>query len=161
MKSQVLPTFSQWNDTIVFVNAGKFMVEQEFLAEDSNLEKALAFVTQNLEEAECSPKIMMQIEISLEEIFVNIAHYAYKNTPEKQGKVRIAFSLEDETARITVCDSGIPYNPLEKEDPDITLSAEERPIGGLGIFMVKKYMDEIRYEHADGENRLVLIKKLA
>ena len=137
------------------------MIEQEFLAEDSNLEKVLAFVTQNLKKAECSPKIMMQIEISVEEIFVNIVHYAYKDTSENQGKVRIGCNIEDGTAKIKVCDSGIPYNPLEKKDPDITLSAEERPIGGLGIFMVKKYMDEIRYEHTYGENRLVLIKKLA
>lgn len=136
------------------------MIEQEFSAEDSNLDKVLAFVTENLENLECSPKAMMQIEISLEEIFVNVAHYAYKDTPEKKGKVRIGCSMEEGIVKITVCDSGIPYNPLEKKDPDITLSAEERPIGGLGIFMVKKYMDEIRYEHVDGENRLVLIKKI-
>lgn len=135
------------------------MAEKEFIANDEELQNVLNFVSGCIED-ECSPAITMKLEISVEEIFVNISHYAYKDTEEKTGKVRITCGIENDLMKITFADKGIPYNPLEKEDPDITLNAQERPIGGLGIFMVKKYMQDIRYEHKDGENRLTLIMKL-
>ena len=124
-----------------------------------NLNGVLAFIDSFLEEAECPLKVMYQIDIAAEEIFVNIASYAYG--PEG-GKAVIEIALEEDpkTAVITFRDSGIPYNPLEREDPDITLSAEERQIGGLGIYMVKKSMDSVIYDYSDGQNILTIRKVL-
>lgn len=135
------------------------MVEKEFKADDSELQNVIGFIMENLESAEFPPKVQMQMEISIEEIFVNIAHYAYSDAKENEKIAKISCSFENGVAEITFADRGIPYNPLEKKDPDITLSAEDRQIGGLGIFMVKKYMDDMRYEYKDGENRLTLVKK--
>ena len=104
-------------------------------------------------------KAKIQIDIAVEEIFVNIAHYAYA---PGTGDALIRVRISDEPAKVLIDfeDSGIPYNPLEKADPDVTLNVQEREIGGLGIFMVKKIVDEIRYEYADGKNRLTLGKLL-
>ena len=104
-------------------------------------------------------KTQMQIDIAVEELFVNIAHYAYN--PEV-GPVTIRVEVQKEPLAVTVTfiDHGVPYDPLAKEDPDITLSAEERQIGGLGIFMVKKSMDDIAYEYKDGQNILYIKKKI-
>ena len=102
-------------------------------------------------------RIQLQMDIAVEEIFVNIASYAYEG---KEGPSEIIFELNDKVAEITFIDSGIPYDPLAKEDPDITLSAEQRQIGGLGIFMVKKSMDDMKYEYSDGKNKLTLFKRI-
>ncbi|MCR4841543.1 MAG: ATP-binding protein [Lachnospiraceae bacterium] len=135
----------------------KFTIKLDALTD--NLPKVLEFVDGILEEAGCSMKSQMQIDISVEEIFVNIANYAYN---PKTGEAEVSVELGEDDAEVTVVlkDSGMPYNPLEKEDPDITLSAEERGIGGLGIFMTKKSMDDVIYEHKDGFNILKLKKKL-
>lgn len=104
-------------------------------------------------------KIQMQIDIAVEEIFVNIARCAY--APEVGNAIiRIETLADPPSVDITFIDSGIPYDPLAKADPDITLSAEERQIGGLGIFMVKRSMDDVRYEYLDGHNVLTLKKGL-
>ena len=106
--------------------------------------------------AECSMRTQMQIDLAVEELFVNIAHYAY--APDV-GMAVISTELSpDRKFSITFEDSGIPYDPLAKEDPDITLSANERAIGGLGIFMVKKSMDDMYYEYRDGKNILTIVK---
>ena len=106
----------------------------------------------------CSTKIQTQIDIAVEELFVNIAHYAYK--PDTgPATVRVEVEKEPPAICITFIDHGVPYDPLAREDPDITLSAEERRIGGLGIFMVKKSMDSIEYEYKDGQN-ILHIRKL-
>ena len=99
----------------------------------------------------------MQIDVAIEEIFVNIAHYAY---PEGEGDAVISVGADTAAGGVQIVfeDEGIPYDPLKNEDPDITLSAEDRPIGGLGIFMVKKSMDEVSYEYKDGKNRLTIKK---
>ena len=104
-------------------------------------------------------KEMMQIDVAVEEIFVNIAHYAYK--PDV-GKAVVSASMDSDHAIISVSfeDTGTPFNPLAKEDPDVTLSAAERKIGGLGIFMVKKSMDNVHYERKDGKNILTLVKRI-
>ena len=127
-------------------------------AEDGNLREVLDFLDSALEAYGCPMKIQMQLEIAVEEIFVNIAHYAYPNEV-RDAEVSIAV-LDGGTARITFSDSGIPYDPLAKPDPDVRLSAEDRPIGGLGIYMVKKSVDDLRYEYRDGKNILRLFKKL-
>ena len=126
-------------------------------AQTSELSKVLAFADTILEEAGCSAKTKMQIDIAIEEIFVNIATYAY---PSEGGQavIEIETDKNGKIVKITFEDQGVPYNPLENEDPDITLPAEERPIGGLGIFMVKNIMDEVSYEYADGKNRLTIKK---
>ena len=101
----------------------------------------------------------MQIDIAIDELFGNIAHYAY--TPDVgDATVRVEVTGEPLAVIITFIDGGVPYDPLKAADPDITLSAEERQIGGLGIYMVKKSMDEITYEYKDGKNILSIKKKL-
>ena len=125
-----------------------------------NMDDVLDFVNGVLEEHDCPMKASMTIAIAVEEIFVNIAHYAY---PSGEGEATVCCEVEQgerPCAVIRLSDSGIPYNPLAHEDPDVTLSAEERKIGGLGIYMVKKSMDSVEYQHQDGQNVLTLRKFL-
>jgi len=98
--------------------------------------------------------------VAVEEIFTNIASYAY---PDGDGKVQLCMEFSQEepsTMTLRFLDSGIPFDPLAKADPDVTLSAEERQIGGLGIYMVKKTMDEVSYDYKDGKNIFTMKKKL-
>ena len=124
-----------------------------------NLSTVTDFVNSKLEEVDCPVKIQMQIDVALEEIFINIANYAY--APEV-GPATVRVEVEDDplTVTVTFIDNGVPYDPLAKEDPDVSLPVEERGIGGLGIFMTKKLMDDVVYEYKDGSNILRLIKKL-
>ena len=126
-------------------------------ADTAELDNVLSFADAILEELGCSVKAQMQIDIAIEEIFVNIAHDAY---PESEGEAVISVEPGENGSSVTITfeDEGIQYDPLKNEDPDITLSAEDRPIGGLGIFMVKKSMDEVSYEYKDGKNRLTIKK---
>ena len=134
------------------------MKKLEINAEVENLDEVLSFIDKNLESAECPMNTQMQLDIAVEEIFVNIAHYAYG---DGHGNAEILFGISEEQPEVTIefRDRGIPFNPLLKDDPDTTLSAEERKIGGLGIFMVKKSMDDISYRYEDGQNILRIIKK--
>ena len=133
------------------------MKELTLPAATENIEKAVEFVNSQLEAAGCPPKVTVQIDIAIDELFGNIAHYAYgKDTGEATVRVEVT---EEQSVIITFIDSGIPYNPLEKPDPDVAQSLEERQIGGLGIFMVKKSMDDITYEYKDGQN-ILRIKKI-
>ena len=125
-----------------------------------NIDAVTAFVDEQLEEMGCPMKAQMQIDIAIDELFSNIARYAYTpNTGE--ATVRVEKADHPTAVVITFIDRGKPYNPLAKEDPDTTLSAEERQIGGLGIFMVKKSMDDMQYEYKDGQNILRIQKNLA
>ncbi len=135
------------------------MKELEIEARTENLPQVLAFVDEQLEAADCPMKIQMQIDIAVEEIFVNIAHYAY-NPEVGTAMVRVEILEDPPSVDITFIDGGVPYDPLAKADPDVTLSAEERQIGGLGIFMVKKSMDDVKYTYLDGHNILTLKKGL-
>ena len=128
-------------------------------ARTDQLEVVQEFIQQELENQECPMKVQMQIAIAVEEIFVNIAHYAYKPV-EGDATIRCEAGGDPLEVTIQFLDHGKPYNPLAKEDPDITLSAEERQIGGLGIFMVKKSMDSLDYEYQDGKNILTIKKSL-
>lgn len=125
-----------------------------------NLDEVLAFVDSRLEELECPVKAQMQIDVAVEEIFVNIASYAYEGQPGS-ATIRMEVRQNPKSAEITFLDRGIPYNPVEKEDPDVSLPIEKRRIGGLGIYMVKKSMDEMLYERRDGYNILTIIKKIS
>ena len=135
------------------------MKEIRVPADVLQLETVNGFIASLLDDLECSPKSRMQIDLAVEEIFVNIASYAY--APGTGDAVVRCEILDDPAAvEIEFEDTGTPYNPLEKEDPDVTLSAEERSIGGLGVFLVKKLMDDVRYEYRDGANVLTLRKLL-
>lgn len=133
--------------------------ELDIEADAANLQKVLAFVGSHLEAISCPMKARMQIEVAVEEVFVNIASYAY--APENgRTVVRIEVSDSPITVSITFIDHGIPYDPLAKPDPDVTLAVERRQIGGLGIFMTKQLMDDIVYEYNDGRNILTLRKQI-
>ena len=135
------------------------MKELNIAATIENIEVVTDFVNEQLEALDCPMKAQVQIDVAIDELFGNIAHYAY-NPEVGNATVRVEV-LEDPLAVvITFIDKGVPYDPLAKADPDITLSAEERKIGGLGIFMVKKSMDEITYEYKDGQNILKIKKNL-
>lgn len=141
-------------DTLVFSPD-----ELELDAELENLSEVQLFLEEHLERADCPMKSQMQLSVAVEEIYANIANYAY--APEiGKAKIRIEVSPDPVSVTITFIDHGIPYDPLAKEDPDITLSADERPIGGLGIFITKKTMDDVNYEYKDGQNILTLKKNL-
>lgn len=133
------------------------MNELKIKAKDENLSQVLELIDGMLEQNDCSMKVQMQIDIAVEEIFVNVSHYAY--APD-EGDVLIKYGIENGEVEITVIDSGAPYNPLEKPDPDITLSVDERQIGGLGIFMVKKIMDSVSYQYVDNRNNFTIRKKM-
>ena len=104
-------------------------------------------------------KIQNAVCVALEEVFVNVAHYAY---PDSEGDVECSIGYDEDSRSITfrMADKGVPFDPLKKPDPDITLSAEDREIGGLGIFIAKKTMDTVSYAYENGENILTMIKKI-
>lgn len=123
-----------------------------------HIETVTDFVNEYLDEIGCSMKVQMQIAVVIDEIFGNIAHYAYAPS-EGEATVSVDFDEKSNAIVLSFSDSGVAYNPLAKDDPDVTLSAEERQIGGMGIFMVKKLMDNISYEYMDGRNVLTVYKK--
>ena len=133
------------------------MIDKEFPAKTEQLDNVLAFIDAELEKADCGMKTATQINIAVEEIFVNIAHYAYG---ENEGMAKVSFGVADGMSTIRFEDTGKPFDPLAKQDPDITLAAEDRAIGGLGIFMVKKTMDNVTYQYKDGKNILTIMKRI-
>ena len=114
-------------------------------------------IDQLLESMDCPMKAQVQVDVAIDEIFANIANYAY---PDGNGKATIRYEplKEPNGIQLTFIDSGVPFNPLEVKEPDTTLSAEEREIGGLGIFMVRKSMDDVQYEYKDRHNILTVRK---
>ena len=136
------------------------MKELTITATVENIEAVTEFVNEQLEAFDCPMKAQMQIDIAIDELFGNIAHYAY-NPDIGQATVKVEVIEDPMSVVITFIDNGVPYDPLKKADPDTTLSAEEREIGGLGIFMVKKTMDEVSYEYKDGQNILKIKKNLS
>lgn len=124
-----------------------------------NLEAVQAFVDERLEAAGCSMKAQMQIAVAVEEIFVNIASYAYA---PGEGDAEVCVEIAEDGASVTIsfADRGRAYDPLSRDDPDISLPAEQRDVGGLGILMTKKLMDELSYAYKDGQNVLTMKKKL-
>ena len=121
-----------------------------------NVTTVTEFVDAFLEEHDCNMKAQIQIDVAIDEIFSNIVNYAYEGVGE--ATIDLGFDEDTRIVSITFSDSGIPYNPLEKDDPDITLSIKDREIGGLGIFMVKKTMDSMDYEYSNGQNNLKITK---
>lgn len=135
------------------------MKELTIEATTENIDAVTDFVNSQLEELDCSLKIQSQVDIAIDELFGNIAHYAY-NPETGYATVQVEVTEDPLTVVITFIDDGVPYDPLAKDDPDTSLSAEERQIGGLGIYMVKKTMDDISYEYKDGRNILKIRKNL-
>lgn len=124
-----------------------------------NVAAVTAFVDEQLDQLDCPMKTQYQVDVAIDELFGNIAHYAY-NPEIGAATVRVEVTENPLAVVITFIDNGVPYDPLAKEDPDITLSAEERGIGGLGIYMVKKSMDDVSYEYRDGKNILRIKKNI-
>ncbi len=135
------------------------MKELTINAAVENIPQVTAFVDGQLEELGCPVKAQMQIDIAIDELFGNIAHYAY-HPGEGPATVRVEVCQKPLSVSITFIDQGMPYDPLAKADPDVTLAAQEREVGGLGIYMVKKSMDEITYEYKDGRNILKIKKEI-
>ena len=100
----------------------------------------------------------MKMNLAIEEAVVNVMNYAYP--PGAKGEVRIEAGVHEGYVEFVISDDGTPFNPTEVEDADTTLSAEERQIGGLGIFLVKHFMDIVEYKYVDGQNVLTLRKNL-
>ena len=128
-------------------------MELRVKANDESLQTVNDFIHSLLPSA-CDEMILNQIDLAVEEIFVNIAHYS------GSAEAIINTSFENDKLEVTFSDSGVPFNPLAKPDPDITLNAEEREIGGLGIYLTKKFMDTVSYEYKDGMNCLRIIKSV-
>ena len=135
------------------------MINKTFPAKEETLSEVLGFVEQTLESYECPMKVQMAVCVAIEEIFINVAHYAY---PAGEGDMSLYIGFDALSRAITfrMTDKGVPFDPLKKPDPDITLSAEEREIGGLGIFITKKTMDSLNYAYENGENILIMNKKI-
>ena len=133
------------------------MRELNIAALNENLPEVLKFIGENLEQIGCQPAVSTRIEIAVEEIFSNIANYAYN--PET-GSATVTVDISEDPLMIKICfaDKGKPYNPLDREDPNIKLKVSERNRGGLGIFMTKKFMDNVTYEYKDGMNILTIEK---
>ncbi|MDO4869922.1 MAG: ATP-binding protein [Bacillota bacterium] len=141
-------------DTLTFESE-----ELEIEADIENLPEVMSFIEKRLEKTDCSLKDINQISVAAEEIFSNISHYAY--APETGAAyIRVETSEDPITVTLTFMDGGMPYDPLSKEDPDVALSADEREIGGLGIFLVKNIMDDIEYKYENGKNILILKKEI-
>jgi anti-sigma regulatory factor (Ser/Thr protein kinase) len=124
-------------------------------AKPENLDGVQAFVSERL--ADYPPKLLNKIGVVVDEIFANIVSYAYDHP---DGDVTIRITIKADDIVIEFEDSGVPYDPLDAKDPDITLSAEEREIGGLGFFMVKNIMDTVEYRR-DGVKNILTVKKKA
>ena len=135
------------------------MTNRTFPAKTEALADVLGFVEQTLESYACPMKMQTAICVAIEEVFVNVAHYAY---PNGEGDMTLCIGFDEQTRTLTfrMADKGVPFDPLQKPDPDISLSAEEREIGGLGIFITKKTMDTVSYAYENGENILTMIKKI-
>ena len=138
-------------------DSGKNMSTKTFYATDENMQSVFDFVHEQISK-DCSEDTLNKIDLAVEEIFVNIAHYAYE--PDK-GPVNISCGFENETLKIVFSDSGRKFDPLAHIDPDTSLSLEDREIGGLGIFLTKKFMDSVEYDYIGDRNILTIQKKLS
>ena len=135
------------------------MKELTLKAVIENIPQVTAFVDEQLEAIECPMKAQMQLDVAIDELFCNIASYAYG---AGEGKATVRFDYDPAARRVILSfiDEGVPFNPLESDEPDVSLSAEERAIGGLGIFLVKKTMDSIKYRYENGQNILTIEKQI-
>lgn len=125
----------------------------------TNIPEVTDFINAELEAVDCGIKAQMQLDVAIDELFTNIASYAY-DSELGEVTVRFEFDAEKRVASVTFIDSGVPFDPTRRRDPDVTLPAEERQLGGLGIYLVKKTMDEMTYRREDGKNVLTIGKRV-
>lgn len=135
------------------------MREMTIEATIENIPTVTEFVDEQLESMDCPMKAQMQIDIAIDELLSNIAHYAY-NPETGAVTVRVEVIEEPMSVVITFIDKGVPYDPLAKEDPGMETVMDENSIGGLGIYMVKKSMDDVSYMYKDGQNILTIRKNI-
>lgn len=128
-------------------------------AYDNDPDPVIEFVEGQLGERDCPPKALYQIQVAIEEILVNIVSYA--GLSDADG-VEVRCEVIDDPLRVVMqfLDGGVPFDPLAKEDPDISAEAIVEREGGLGIFMVKQMMDDVTYTYEDGKNTLTILKRL-
>lgn len=126
-------------------------------ADIQNLSEIFEFIVEELPEDSQNGKLQQDIELICEEIFVNICNYAYG---DKTGMAEIETDISEGKLTIIFRDSGIPFNPLTRQNPDISLPPEERNIGGLGIYLVKRLADEVSYRYDENTNILTVVKKI-
>ena len=136
------------------------MIEREFSAKINELPNVISFVENELKKYEFSFKIISQLNLVVEELFVNIASYAYKDDKSGKCKIKIEYNRDMQQVKISFEDNGIKFNPLEKEDPDTNSKIEDMQIGGLGIYIVKESMDNIEYKYENNKNILILSKNI-
>lgn len=142
------------NEGVIPMNSYKTKAVME------NLDSMIDFVIDNVKKLSGNDtKLEGKIRLVCEEAFVNVINYAY---PDSDGEIEIQYNENSEEKKfsITMLDSGVEFDPLKKEDPDITLAMEEREIGGLGIFMIKQIMDNVVYERKNGQNVLFMEKTI-
>lgn len=149
----------QFDDmTMLCIELGKDESKEIIVdAKTDNLSQVTSFISSFLKENNCSAKAEKQIILAVDEAFTNIANYAYDG---KDGKVDITIQQENNVVTIVMRDEGKLYDPLDKEDPDISLSAEDRQIGGLGVFLVKRNLDDVSYSYENNRNVLTMKKKI-
>lgn len=138
------------------------MKEINVNADVKNLDSVLSFLNDVIEPYDCSIDIKFQLELALEEMYVNIAYHAY---PNDVGMTTIRCNVVENEGKaplliMDILDQGIPYNPIEHDDPNIDLPAEERDIGGLGIYMIKNTMDALSYRYEENSNIFTVEKYL-
>lgn len=138
---------TQKNDTLIIRN------------EIGELNRLVLFLEKMEEEWNLPPAVIPPVNLALEEALSNIIFYAFEKG--SVNEITLQFQLKDNEITIILVDQGKPYDPTKKEDPDISLPAEERPIGGLGIFLIRKIMDEVRYSRVGDKNQLTLVKRWA
>lgn len=148
----ILEKISEYVKEKVF---GKMEKTINLVATVEEVPKLLDTFEEMLTQAGCPAPVIMQILLSVEEIYVNVANYAYG---KETGECRLDVNIEDHQFTVDISDGGIPFDPMSKEDPDITLKLMDRPIGGLGILITKKMMDETWYEYKDNRNHMHLVK---
>ncbi len=141
------------------IKEGQAVKELVLKAKLDNIPEVTAFIDEQLEALDCPMKAQMQIDVAIDELFSNIARYAYA-PGEGDATVRFEFDEVARVASVTFVDSGVPFDPLKKGDPDVSLPVEERGEGGLGIFLVKKTMDAVEYQYAEGRNELTIRKHI-
>lgn len=133
------------------------MKELTIIATPENVDTVIDFVDEQLEEYSCGMREKAAIDVAVDELITNIVHYAYK--PDVgYATIRVDVLKDPLTVEVTFIDNGKQYDPLANEDPDTSLPIEDRPIGGLGLLIVKKSMDYVNYEYKDGKNILTIRK---
>lgn len=131
-----------------------YLEKRIFKADVAELDNLFEYSSSLLKILDFTSREIILINTALEEVFVNVAKYAYDDT----GFVEVTLSNDKNSVKFIFRDSGKPFNPLDRKDPNINASSDEREIGGLGIYMVKQIMDEVFYEYKDKQNVLTLIK---